>query len=64
MRDSLQKIQKGHASHEEGEEGLKRHLSKVSPGYDDTNGSVGQIEQGYSSALRGTGEGLGKRVEA
>jgi hypothetical protein len=62
MRDSLQKIHKGHASHEHGEEGLKRHLSKVSPGFDE-NGSIGQIEQGYSSALRGTGSGLEKKVE-
>ena len=29
MRDSLQKIQGGHASHEEGEEGLVKHLSRV-----------------------------------
>jgi len=29
MRDSLQKIHQGHAEHEEGEEGLTRHLSKV-----------------------------------
>jgi hypothetical protein len=61
MRDSLQKIQKGHASHEDGEDGLKRHLSKVSPGYD-SNGSLGQIEQGYSNALRGKGEGINKQT--
>jgi hypothetical protein len=30
MRDSLVKIQGGHASHEEGEEGLFRHITKVS----------------------------------
>lgn len=29
MRDSLQKIHKGHAEHEHGEQGLSRHLSKV-----------------------------------
>ena len=29
MRDSLQKIGKGHAVHEEGEEGLKRHITNV-----------------------------------
>jgi glycerol uptake facilitator-like aquaporin len=29
LRDSLQKIKKGHAVHEEGEEGLKRHLTKT-----------------------------------
>ena len=30
MRDSLQKIGKGHAVHEEGEEGLRRHITNVS----------------------------------
>ena len=29
MRDSLQKIHGGHAEHEAGEEGLTKHLSKV-----------------------------------
>jgi glycerol uptake facilitator-like aquaporin len=29
MRDSLQKISKGHAEHEDGEEGLARHLTNV-----------------------------------
>ena len=29
MRDSLQKIGKGHAVHEDGEEGLTRHLTNV-----------------------------------
>jgi glycerol uptake facilitator-like aquaporin len=29
MRDSLQKINKGHAEHEDGEEGLARHLTNV-----------------------------------
>ncbi|EXJ84599.1 hypothetical protein A1O3_05269 [Capronia epimyces CBS 606.96] len=29
MRDSLQKIQQGHAEHKDGEEGLHRHISKV-----------------------------------
>lgn len=29
MRDSLQKISKGHAIHEDGEEGLVRHLTKI-----------------------------------
>lgn len=29
MRDSLQKIHKGHAVHEDGEEGLVRHLTRV-----------------------------------
>lgn len=30
LRDSLQKISKGHAQHEHGEEGLVRHLTKIS----------------------------------
>ena len=30
MRDSLQKISKGHAVHEGGEEGLRRHITNVS----------------------------------
>ena len=51
MRDSLQKIGKGHAAHEEGEEGLRKHLSRVNP----------EIEMGYSNALRGVGEGIAKR---
>jgi MIP family channel proteins len=47
IRDSLQKINKGHATHEEGVEGLRRHLSKVQ-----------EIPVGYSNSLRtdGTGE--------
>ncbi|KAF2753625.1 aquaporin-like protein [Pseudovirgaria hyperparasitica] len=40
MRDSLQKIGKGHALHEEGEEGLQRHLTKTQV-----------IEQGAASML-------------
>jgi len=46
MRDSLQKIAKGHGSHKEGDEGLVRHLTKT--------GALGQeaMEQGYSNALR------------
>jgi hypothetical protein len=52
MRDSLQKIHKGHARHEDGEEGLVRHLSKV-----EDRG----IEQGYSNALRTEGSGAAKR---
>jgi hypothetical protein len=54
MRDSLQKIQKGHASHEDGEEGLVRHLTKVS-------NLPENIELGYSNALRTEGSGEGKR---
>jgi len=51
----LQKIGKGHADHEEGEEGLVRHLTKT--------GTM-DMEQGYASALRGeqsNGIGTGKR---
>lgn len=48
MRDSLQKIQKGHAEHEEGEEGLKRHLTRTG-----TLSDSGDMEQGYTNALRG-----------
>jgi len=29
MRDSLNKIAKGHATHEDGEEGLQRHISRA-----------------------------------
>jgi len=63
MRDSLQKIGKGHAQHEEGDEGLMRHLTKT--GTVDNyqrSGNGPQIEQGYSSALRGK-EGLGANGE-
>ncbi len=34
MRDSLLNIHKGHAVHEEGEDGLMRHISRVTTGYD------------------------------
>jgi glycerol uptake facilitator-like aquaporin len=50
IRDSLQKISKGHAEHEDGEEGLKRHLTRVD----------NSIEMGYSNALRTTGSGAEK----
>jgi len=62
MRDSLSKISKGHAEHEDGDEGLKRHLSRVAPQYNSGQDS-GMIEQGYSSAIRGQGEGLKRKVE-
>jgi len=51
MRDSLQKIQKGHAAHEEGDEGLARHLTKT--GTLSSGGPNGEMEQGYTNALRG-----------
>jgi hypothetical protein len=38
FRDSLQKIGKGQAVHAEGEEGLKRHISRGAP-----------MEQGYTN---------------
>ncbi|KAF2435489.1 aquaglyceroporin like protein [Tothia fuscella] len=44
IRDSLQKISQGHAQHEDGEDGLVRHLTRT--------GTM-DMEQGYTSALRG-----------
>ena len=41
MRDSLAKIARGHAVHEEGEDGLQRHITKT-----------GVLEQGTSEMLR------------
>ena len=37
MRDSLVKIGKGHAVHEEGEEGLRRHITNVTLFLQDRN---------------------------
>jgi glycerol uptake facilitator-like aquaporin len=42
MRDSLVKIGRGHAVHEEGEEGLRRHITKE-----------GVLQQGMTEVLRG-----------
>lgn len=42
MRDSLQKIGKGHAVHEEGEEGLRRHMT-----------NTGYMEMGATNSVRG-----------
>ncbi|KAI4187535.1 MAG: hypothetical protein L6R41_002753 [Letrouitia leprolyta] len=42
MRDSLSTIGKGHAVHEDGEEGLRRHIT-----------NTGHIETGAANALRG-----------
>jgi len=52
MRDSLQKIGKGHAVHEDGEEGLQRHLT-----------NTGAMEQGTTNALRGASSdyGIGRK---
>lgn len=58
IRDSLNKIAKGHAAHEDGEDGLVRHLTrtnKYSPSSQDgSNGHVGngQMEQGYTNAVK------------
>lgn len=49
MKDSLQNISQGHAEHEEGEEGLVRHLTKVSP-----------VEQGIASGAAGR-SGIGTK---
>jgi len=56
VRDSLNKIAKGHASHEEGDDGLVRHLTKTRK-YDPAmengvNGANGQMEQGYTNAVK------------
>ncbi|MCJ1340821.1 hypothetical protein MMC09_006117 [Bachmanniomyces sp. S44760] len=55
MRDSLQQIGKGHALHEGGEEGLKRHIT-----------NTGIMETGATGVLQGSGSGsdeyaMGKR---
>ena len=44
LRDSIAIIGKGHNTHEDGEDGLMRHLSRT-----------GTIEQGVSNTLRGQG---------
>ncbi|KAJ9613295.1 hypothetical protein H2200_003237 [Cladophialophora chaetospira] len=54
MRDSLQKIHQGHAEHEHGEEGLTKHLSKVT-GEDIAGGNT---ERGYMNATNGTSNGV------
>lgn len=46
IRDSLRKIHGGHAEHEDGMEGLTRHLTKVGS-YNDPS----DIERGYTAAL-------------
>jgi hypothetical protein len=46
MRDSLIKIGKGHAVHEEGEDGLRKHLSKT-----------GVLENGTTSVVKGDASG-------
>ncbi|KAE9984017.1 hypothetical protein EG328_009274 [Venturia inaequalis] len=56
IRDSLQQMGKGHAHHEEGDEGLMRHLTKTGT-VEDYHHRRG-MEPGYSTALAGK-EGLG-----
>lgn len=55
MRDSLQKIHKGHAEHEDGMEGLARHLTKVGSMNDPSGMEQGRgypdMERGYTAAL-------------
>jgi hypothetical protein len=46
MRDSLKKISKGHAVHEEGEEGLSRHLSKTGIM---ENGTTNSLKKGFTN---------------
>ena len=46
MRDSLLKIGKGHAVHEGGEEGLRRHMT-----------NTGYMETGATNAVRGAADG-------
>ncbi len=48
LRDSIQRIAQGHGQHEEGEEGLVRHLTKV--GTLDQN-ERGGIEQGMAGNI-------------
>lgn len=48
LRDSFQTIAKGHNRHEEGEEGLTRHLTKVGTMEMGVTAAVGRKE-GYSS---------------
>lgn len=54
MRDSLQKIHGGHAQHEDGMEGLTRHLTKVGTLSDEGNHrerAYPDMERGYTAAL-------------
>lgn len=48
MRDSMQRIAKGHGSHEDGEEGLVRHLTKV-----------GTLEEGMTTNISRRGDAYG-----
>ncbi|KAL6244220.1 hypothetical protein RBB50_009090 [Rhinocladiella similis] len=53
MRDSLQKIHSGHAEHAEGEEGLKRHVSRITGanfGAEHVDGDPWQTNRGAMNA--------------
>lgn len=53
IRDSLNKIAKGHASHEGGDDGLVRHLTKTRKyDPDSASSSNGPMEQGYTNAVK------------
>lgn len=52
MRDSLQKIHQGHAEHEDGEEGLQRHISKVTG--QAVTGDNWESNRGAMNAANGT----------
>jgi len=53
IRDSLNKIAKGHASHEGGDDGLVRHLTKTKKyDPDSATGANGLMEQGYTNAVK------------
>jgi hypothetical protein len=47
LRDSIQRIAQGHGQHEEGEEGLARHLTKVGTLEEDEAGGR-RVEQGMA----------------
>lgn len=46
MRDSLKKINEGHAVHAEGEEGLSRHLSRTGIM---ENGTTNSLKKGFTN---------------
>jgi hypothetical protein len=54
IRDSLQKIHGGHAEHAGGEEGLTKHLSKVTG--EDLPANQNSTERGYMNAATGVYE--------
>lgn len=63
MRDSLQKISRGAAVHEDGEEGLALHLTKSGIPYENRQGPP-IMEKGYTSMLAGqNGNGGTAHVE-